>query len=294
VAGRGAEVLDSVLAARGEYRVSFRIPPETPTGFQPVAISIGDYTGSQGLPITPAMIHPQNVFRGQAYATQGATVAAYGCGAAFSGAGPGGLFGDSRNPPTELGGATVTVKDSAGMERRAGLVFVGRFQVNYIVPLDTAIGPAIVTTRSVDGIASVGHLEVRATAARLYFGRSGAPAAVVVRVRNGVQTTEPIEGISASGVSEMAPIDMGPETDQLYLALFGTGFRARSSLENVRLLIGNVEAPVMYAGPQGEHGELDQLNARLPRALAGHGRLLDVRLTVDGWPVFGGQLRFTE
>ena len=291
VAGREAEILSSVHAYRGEYRVTFRIPPETPLGFQSVVISIGDYRGSQGLPVTPAMLHRQNVFGGQSYATPGSVVASYACGGFFSNAGPPGLFGDTRNPPVELGGTTVTVKDSAGTERRAPLLFVGRVQVNYIVPVGTASGPATVTTTSIEGAVS-GRLEIRPAVPRLYAGRSGAPAAAVLRVRNGVLAIEPVERISASGQPEIAPIDMGPDTDELYLLLFGTGFRGRSSLDNVRLVIGNIAAPVTYAGPQGENGEIDQLNVRLPRALAGHGNFLDVTLTIDGWRAFGGRLHF--
>ena len=46
--------------------------------------------------------------------------------------------GDLRNPPTTLGGTTVTVRDSAGVERLAQLDYVSPRQVNYIVPAGTA------------------------------------------------------------------------------------------------------------------------------------------------------------
>ena len=74
---------------------------------------------------------------------------------------------------------------------------------------------------------------------------------------------------------------MDPDSDQLFLVLFGTGMRFRSSLSNVSVKIGGIDAPVEYAGPQGEFAGLDQINVRLPRSLAGRGgAVLD--LLVDG------------
>ena len=77
------------------------------------------------------------------------------------------------------------------------------------------------------------------------------------------------------------PVAFGPESEQLYLLLYGAGIRNRSSLEAVTAHVGDLELPVSYAGPQGFYPGLDQVNVLLPRSLAGAGRV-DVRLTVDG------------
>ncbi|MGH9766737.1 MAG: hypothetical protein ACREAB_04815 [Blastocatellia bacterium] len=45
--------------------------------------------------------------------------------------------------------------------------------------------------------------------------------------------------------------------------------------------IGEVDAPVLYAAAQGAFSGLDQINARLPRGLAGIGEA-DVALVVEG------------
>ena len=96
---------------------------------------------------------------------------------------------------------------------------------------------------------------------------------MVVRVKaDGVQSVEAITG----------PIDLGPATDQVYLVLFGTGIRGRSSLAGVAATIGGLDADVTFAGPQGQFDGLDQVNVRLPRSLAGVGRV-EIGLTVDGW-----------
>ena len=81
--------------------------------------------------------------------------------------------------------------------------------------------------------------------------------------------------------ADLLPVDLGPEADQVFLVLFGTGLRARSSLAAVSARIGGAEAQVTYAGPQGDFLGLDQVNVRLPRELAGRGEV-DVTLVVDG------------
>jgi uncharacterized protein (TIGR03437 family) len=114
------------------------------------------------------------------------------------------------------------------------------------------------------------------------FMLAGYPAALLVRVREGVQTVEPLVRTGPGGI-EQIPIDLGPESDQVFLVLFGTGIRGRSSLLAVRVTIDGVEAPVEYAGPQGEFAGLDQVNVRLPRSLSGRNwTLLELLLAVDG------------
>ena len=77
------------------------------------------------------------------------------------------------------------------------------------------------------------------------------------------------------------PIDLGPETDQVFLLLFGTGIRFRSALSAVSAKIGGVDVQVTFAGAQGSFVGLDQVNASLSRSLAGRGEV-DVSLSVDG------------
>jgi uncharacterized protein (TIGR03437 family) len=84
-----------------------------------------------------------------------------------------------------------------------------------------------------------------------------------------------------SGKPSAIPIDLGAESDQVFLILYGTGFRHRSSLSAVTATIGGVSANVLYAGAQGVLAGLDQANLRLPRSLIGRGEV-EVALTVDG------------
>jgi uncharacterized protein (TIGR03437 family) len=104
-----------------------------------------------------------------------------------------------------------------------------------------------------------------------------------VRVRaNGTQSIEPVAQFDqAQGRFVALPIDLGPETDQVFLVLFGTGLRFHGGLAGVSARLGGVEAPVLFAGAQGAAVGLDQVNLRVPRALAGRGEV-ELTLRVDG------------
>jgi uncharacterized protein (TIGR03437 family) len=188
--------------------------------------------------------------------------------------------------PTELGGTTVKVMDSAGVERLAPLHAVTPAQVNYQIPTGLAFGTATVTITSGDGAISTGAILIAPVAPALFAANAngqGVAAALVLRVRSdGAQVYEPVARFDASQNRFVsAPIDLGPESEQVFLVAFGTGLRFRSSLSAVRALIDGVEAPVTFAGAQGDFQGVDQVNVRLPRQLIGRGEV-NVSLTADG------------
>ncbi|HYL77054.1 MAG TPA: hypothetical protein VEU96_22755 [Bryobacteraceae bacterium] len=181
--------------------------------------------------------------------------------------------------PAALGGISVTVKDSAGGSRPAGLYYVSPTQVDYLVPAGTAAGVATVTvgnTASAALIAPVapGLFAINGTG-------KGVAAALAVRASaDGTQFAVPVFFCAASGCFA-APMDLGAPTDILVVELYGTGIRGRSSLANVVASIGGVPAVVAYAGPQPQFAGLDQVNLYVPRSLAGAGEV-PIILTVDG------------
>jgi uncharacterized protein (TIGR03437 family) len=77
------------------------------------------------------------------------------------------------------------------------------------------------------------------------------------------------------------PIALGDESDQVFLVLFGTGWRNRNLQFGVSAKIGDVDSPVPFAGAQPSLVGLDQMNIRLLRSLAGKGEV-DLMVTVDG------------
>ncbi len=190
--------------------------------------------------------------------------------------------------PTTLAGTSVKVRDSAGAERTASLFFVSPTQLNFLMPGNLAAGAATVTVTSSDGSTAAGTVQIANVAPSLFSANSsgqGVAAAIALRVRaNGSQTTEAVAAWDATQSRFVAaPIDLGGESEQVYLILFGTGLRFRSALSGVAAQIGGANALVTYAGAQNEFAGLDQLNLLLPRSLAGRGEV-DLTVTVDGKP----------
>jgi len=188
--------------------------------------------------------------------------------------------------PTTLAGSTVKVRDSAGVERFAPLFFVSPAQVNYQMPPGTANGAATITVTSGDGSVSTGVSQITSVAPGVFAANAsgqGVAAAIALRIKaDGSQSYEPVAQFDPAQNKFVAvPIDLGPETDQVFLLLFGTGIRSRSSLSAVIARIGGADAQVTFAGAQEGFVGLDQVNARLSRSLIGRGEV-DVVLAVDG------------
>jgi uncharacterized protein (TIGR03437 family) len=187
--------------------------------------------------------------------------------------------------PTALAGTTVKVKDSTGNERLAPLFFVSPGQINHQIPPGTANGTATVTVTSGNTTVATGTALIASVAPGLFSANSsgqGVASGYILRVK--ADNSQSIEAInqfdSAQSKFVSVPIDLGPATDQVFLILFGTGIRFRSSLAGVSAKIGGTDVPVSFAGPQGDFVGLDQLNMQLPRSLLGRGEL-DLVLTVD-------------
>jgi uncharacterized protein (TIGR03437 family) len=188
--------------------------------------------------------------------------------------------------PTELAGASVRVRDSAGVERLAPLFFVSPGQINYQIPPGTASGPATVTVTNGAATIATGAATVANVAPGLFSANSNGrdvAAANALRVRaNGAQQFEAVARFDAAQNRFVpAPIDLGPEGDVVFLALYGTGLRFRNSLSTVSASIGGVNCEVLFAGAAPGFVGLDQINVRLSRSLAGRGEV-DVALVVDG------------
>jgi uncharacterized protein (TIGR03437 family) len=193
--------------------------------------------------------------------------------------------------PTTLLGTTVDVIDSATRTTRpSSLFFVAPAQINYQIPAGTADGTAWAIVRINGNIVGAGVMTIGKVAPGLISANAngqGVAAAVVLRIRNGVQTFEPVASFD-SGQSRFVPIpiDMGPQGDIVYVLLYGTGIRNRSKAENIVVNIRGSSRPLDPA--QYEDGfaapgfvGLDQINLALSRALIGGG-LINITVTVDG------------
>jgi uncharacterized protein (TIGR03437 family) len=183
-----------------------------------------------------------------------------------------------------LGGSTVGVLDSAGVERLSPLFYVGPGQINFQVPAGTALGNATITVNGGNGAVAVGLVTIEEVVPGIFTANSngeGVPAATGLRASGSSRTNVRVYECAVGSACAPTPIDLGPESDRVFLTLFGTGIRKRSALANVQCNIGGENARVSYAGEQGGFVGLDQVNLELQTALRGRGEVT-IELTVDG------------
>ena len=131
---------------------------------------------------------------------------------------------------------------------------------------------------------AVGVIEIASTAPGVFAANAdgrGVPAALALRIAaDGSQKYE--SAFDYDGTKFVARLlDLGPESDQLILVLFGTGLRHYKSRSAITVNIGGIDSEVLYVGPQGGFVGLDQVNVRISRRLLQRGEV-DVVLMVDG------------
>jgi uncharacterized protein (TIGR03437 family) len=188
--------------------------------------------------------------------------------------------------PVSLASTSVRIKDGAGIERLAPLFFVSPMQINFLIPANAAIGESFVTVVKANGTAPGGAIQLTRIAPSLFAANAngqGVAAGVVLRIgADGVRTFEPVAQFDAAQNRFIAaPIDLSQANDEVYLVLFGTGFRNASAPLAATIKIGGMELPPAYAGSQGTFAGLDQINVQLPRELSGRGEV-EAELKIDG------------
>ena len=167
----------------------------------------------------------------------------------------------------------------------APLFYVSPTQVNWLVPKGVASGVATITLAN--GSATfTGTAMIASTAPGLYTANMTGQGPAAAQVTNG-QTYTNTSQCNSAGNCTLIPIDV---TSQPYLVLYGTGIRGAAQA-NVSVKIGNIDAPVTYAGAQGAYAGLDQVNVALPATLKGRGQLV-VTVTVNGQATNMAQLLF--
>jgi uncharacterized protein (TIGR03437 family) len=216
----------------------------------------------------------------------GGTIAVESISAAFGvGLATGIHAADSLPLPTSIAGHEVRVKDSAGVERLAPLFYLSPDQINYQVPFGTASGPALITVMTSSGSTGTGTVQIASTAPGLFAANAngqGVAAALIFRVKaDGSESYDSAAQFDETlGRFVYRPIDFGPESDVVFLLLFGSGIRFRSSLSSVSVTIGGNDLQVIFAGAHPNYVGLDQITVRLSRALMGRGEVA-INLIVD-------------
>ena len=194
--------------------------------------------------------------------------------------------------PAVLAGIRVAVTDSRGSQRPAPLLFVSPGQINYQIPPGTSLGEGTVSVhRGINpldsNIHASGNVQVASVAPALFAANSdgrGVAAALFLRVRSdgSREFEQAAEFDPGQNRFVSALIDLGPEADEIFLILFGTGIRFRA-LPAVTATVGGEPSKVLFAGAQPGFVGLDQVNLLLPRSLTGRGEV-DVVVYVDEKP----------
>jgi uncharacterized protein (TIGR03437 family) len=184
--------------------------------------------------------------------------------------------------PTTLAGITVKVTDSEQVTRVAPLFFVSPSQINYLVPAGSRVGLAQIIVYDGERVVATSEAPINPVAPALFTANAsgqGVPSAIALRVRaDGSQSVEPVAQYDAAQqLFVPIPIDLGPEGEQVFLILFGTGFRARSEPAT---FIGGELAETLFTGAAPGFAGLDQANVRVPRSLIGKGEV-KIQLTAD-------------
>lgn len=202
--------------------------------------------------------------------------AGFGTGLSPDTAAPGGL-----PLPLELAGTSVEVVDSQGVNRTAPIFYMDPSQINYLIPGETARGPARVRVRGPDGLVAASSVEIANVSPALYTVNAqgtGVPVGSFVRIAADSSRTEGL--LFDLGTLAPAPLDVRSDLGQVFVALYGTGLRGFQS--QVTSAVDGIPVPVVSVLPEEEVPGLDVVQiGPLPSALTGRGQVV-ITLTADG------------
>ena len=142
-----------------------------------------------------------------------------------------------------------------------------------MIPTAAALGRATLALRSGGAIVGRGTYVIERVAPALFSSNGdarGPAAAQILRIKP-----------DGARIFESQPVDFGDDGDLLFVTLYATGIRNADAPSRAILLAGAQTLPISYLGAHAETPGLDQVDARLPRALAGAG-VVAVTLQVDG------------
>ena len=180
---------------------------------------------------------------------------------------------DPLSPPTTLGGISLRVRDSSGATSLAPLLYVSPSQINFEVPMGTALGSVALEVLNAPSELSKVEAQVNLVAPGLFASEDNTPVAYAVRL-------EPSGKQTALSVRNTIVLDDRPVS----LVLYATGVRnLPADLADIRCTVGGTSVPVEYAGPErsGWLTGVDQINIRLTPDLKGFG-VSNLMVMVDG------------
>lgn len=197
-------------------------------------------------------------------------------------------------PPAKLAGISIQITDALGVTRPAGVFWAseGWGQTNFIIPDQSAVGPAHMTIVRDDGSRTSTNISIADTAPGFVTGHSCRGPAIGEATQvlaDGHTVKSLISSCSKAACRTIAiPVAVGATTQ---VRILGSGFRHARSAAEIEMRIGGVRVPVVSYGPTGNPGE-DQVTVEIPERLYGigetdlichlHGRISNAtRIRVD-------------
>lgn len=262
-----ATVAGNVLTLTGSGTVALRASQPGDANYLPAA------DVDQQLQIAAPLLHIDSILNAASYGAGGFAPGSF---AVVFGAGLASQANDT----------SIKITDGAGKSGNALLYYVSPAQINFIFPSGLSQGTATLVLQIQSGISTTAQISIAAVEPGLFSADAsgtGVAAGSALRVAaDGTQTPLPIDDCSGPPlVCTAIPIDLGSDSDKVYLVMYGTGIRGRSALAAVTATIGGIASNVLFADAQPQYPGLDQVNLVIDPTLRGRGKV-DVVLKVDG------------
>lgn len=184
--------------------------------------------------------------------------------------------------PLSLGRMQVEVTDALGVTRPAGMLWAsaGWGQTNFLIPRESAVGPAAMTIVRDDGSRLTSNITIADTAPGFLTGYSCRGPAVGLATeifRDGRRSTTPVSSCKGTNCKTVAiPMSRGAVTR---VRLVASGFRNAASARDIEVTIGGVRVPVVSYGP--DRDGTDFVTIEIPNTLRGIGET-DLLSHIDG------------
>jgi uncharacterized protein (TIGR03437 family) len=177
------------------------------------------------------------------------------------------------HPPAKLGGIAVHITDSAGVTRAAGMLWAsaGWGQTNFVIPKDSALGPARTTIVRDDGSSTSANITIVETAPGFITGYScrGAVKGQATQIfADGHTANSPISTCDGGPCRTLpVPMTVGSVTR---IRLRASGIRNALPGAQLEVTVAGMRVPVVSYGAEGDQGQ-DQVTIEIPQSLRGVG-----------------------
>jgi uncharacterized protein (TIGR03437 family) len=174
--------------------------------------------------------------------------------------------------PLSLGRMSVEVTDALGVTRPAGMLWAsaGWGQTNFLIPRESAVGPAAMTIVRDDGSRLTSNITIADTAPGFLTGYSCRGPAVGLATeifRDGRKSSTLVSSCKGTNCKTVAiPMSRGSVTR---VRLVASGFRYAVSARDIEVTIGGVRVPVVSYGPDKDG--TDFVTIQIPDSLRGVG-----------------------